>query len=118
MGSYDDTVSFWVAISLTGDPAYNKPLHKASVLSVRFDPGSSRVVASASADGNVQITSCYDEIIDTAGTGPFAEVTAEFGTKIFQFNSKCWNNTLAFNQSGEWLAFACKYQNVYSTHMF
>jgi hypothetical protein len=33
-------------------------------------------------------------------------VELEYGTKIFQFNSKCWNNTLSFNQSGEWLAFA------------
>ena len=53
VGSYDENVSFWVAISLNGDPAHNKGTHKASVLSVRFDPGSSRVVASASADGNV-----------------------------------------------------------------
>ena len=109
VGSYDSDVQFWVATSLTGDPAFSKPLHKASVMSVRFDPGSSRVVASASADGIVQISSCFDAETATPGTGPFAEVELEYGTKIFQFNSKCWNNTLSFNQSGEWLAFACKY---------
>lgn len=74
VGSYNNEVNFWVAISLTGDPAFSKPLHKASVMSVRFDPGSSRVVASASADGIVQITSCYNPEIDEAGTGPFADV--------------------------------------------
>ena len=108
VGHYDSVVNFWVAPSLTGDPAVSKPLHKASVLSVRFDPGSGRVVASASADGTVIISSCYDPSVDGEGTGPFAGVDAEYGTKIFSFNSKCWNNTLAFNQTGETLAFSCK----------
>lgn len=44
--------------------------------SVRFDPGSGRVIASASCDGKVLITSAYDDKLDTDGTGPFAGVTA------------------------------------------
>jgi len=72
IGTWDEAVQFWVAVSVTEEPPLGKPLHKASVMSVRFDPGSSRVVASASADGMVYITSCYDPEFDTEGTGPFA----------------------------------------------
>jgi hypothetical protein len=46
------------------------------VTSVKFDPGSGRVIASASCDGKVLITSAYDDKLDTDGTGPFAGVTA------------------------------------------
>ena len=74
--------------------------------SVRFDPGSGRVVASASCDGKVLITSAYDSNLDKDGTGPFAGVTAEPGEILFTFKSNCWNNTLAFSQSGSTLAFA------------
>ena len=79
---------------------------------MRFDPGAGRVVASASADGKVIVSSCYDPNLDSAGSGPFANVDLEFGSEIFSFNSKCWNNTLAFSPSGETLAFACKYNLV------
>jgi WD40 repeat protein len=57
VGGYDDNVNFWVLQSQTG----SKPMHKASVMSVCFDPLAGHVVASASADGKVTITSCYDE---------------------------------------------------------
>lgn len=45
--------------------AGKRPLHKASVVSVKLDPLSSRVCASASTDGTCYITSCYDKNIDT-----------------------------------------------------
>lgn len=81
-------------------------MHKDSVMSVKFDPGSGRVCASASADGMVMITSAYDPEIDTDGEGPFAGVTAEAGEILFKFKSSCWNNTCAFSPSGQTLAFA------------
>ena len=61
IGSFNADLNFWVAISQTEDPPLGKPLHKASVMTVRFDPGSGRVVASASCDGSVVITSAYNE---------------------------------------------------------
>lgn len=67
------------------------------------------MVASASADGMVCVTSCYDPSLDTGGTGPFAKLDAEFGDVLFKFKSGVWNNTLSFNQSGTTLAFACKF---------
>jgi len=76
---------------------------------VRFDPGSGRVVASASADGSVIITSAFNEDLDVDGSGPFGGVTDESGTVLFRLRTSCWNNTLAFSPSGSTLAFACKY---------
>ena len=77
------------------------------MLAVRFDPGSGRVVASASADGSVLITSAYKEELDTdAGSGPFAGVTDESGEILFRLKTNVWNNTLAFSPSGATLAFA------------
>jgi len=50
----------------------NKPLHDGSVVSVKFDPLSSRVIASASIDGTVVISSAYDPDLDANSTaGPF-----------------------------------------------
>ena len=109
VGTYNTTLNFWVALSQTEEPPLGKPLHKASVLCVRFDPGSGRVVASASADGSVIITSAYREEIDVGGTGPFAGVTSDPGTVLCRMRTNCWNNTLAFSPSGSTLAFACKY---------
>lgn len=109
IGTWDEAVQFWVAVSVTEEPPLGKPLHKASVMSVRFDPGASRVVASASADGMVYVTSCYDPDFDLEGTGPFAAVTAERGEILFKFKSSVWNNTLNFSPSGKTLAFACKF---------
>jgi WD40 repeat protein len=60
VGSYNPEVHFWVTPSQTGD----KPMHKASVTSVAFDPLAGHVVASGSADGKVIITSCFDENLD------------------------------------------------------
>ena len=109
VGTYNTSLNFWVALSQTEEPPLGKPLHKASVLCVRFDPGSGRVVASASADGSVIITSAFNQEIDVGGSGPFAGVTSEPGTVLFRMRTNCWNNTLAFSPSGSTLAFACKY---------
>ena len=106
VGAYNEQLNFWVALSQTEEPPLGKPLHKASVMAVRFDPGSGRVVASASADGTVVITSAYREDLDTDGTGPFAGVNDESGTVLFRLKTNCWNNTLAWNPSGNTLAFA------------
>lgn len=75
VGKFNPDVSFWVTPSVTGD----KPHHKGSVNGVRFDPGSGHVVASASVDGKVYITSCFDKDLDSASkaTGPFAAVNTE-----------------------------------------
>lgn len=115
IGTYNSTLKFWVAPSQTEEPPLGKPLHKASIMCVRFDPGSGRVCASASADGSVTITSAFDEELDGAaapGTGPFAGVTDEAGTVLFRLKTNCWNNTLAFSPSGNTLAFACKFANI------
>lgn len=64
VGSYNEAVGLWIAISQTAD----KPLHDAPVTCVRFDPGSSRTVVSASADGQVYFSSSYLEELD--GTNP------------------------------------------------
>lgn len=106
MGTYNTDLQFWVALSQTDEPPLGKPLHKDSVMSVKFDPGSSRVIASASADGKVLITSAYKPDLDTAGTGPFAGVTDEENSILFTFKTNCWNSTLAFSPSGSCLAFA------------
>lgn len=105
IATFNDQLNFWLAASQTEEPPLGKPLHKASVTCVRFDPGSGRAVASCSADGTVVIASAYNEI-DTDGSGPFAGVTDEAGTPIFKFKTNVWNNTLAFSPSGNSLAFA------------
>ena len=77
VGSYNVELNFWVAQSQTEEPPLGKPLHKASVNTVRFDPGSGRVVASASCDGSVIITSSYNPDLDegdSSAYGPFASV--------------------------------------------
>lgn len=81
-------------------------MHKDSVGSVRYDPGSGRVIASASCDGKVIISSAYDPELDKDGAGPFASVTLEYGEVIFKYQTSAWNNTLDFSQSGQTLAFA------------
>ena len=108
VGTHNAELNFWVAISQTEEPPLGKPLHKASVMTVRFDPGSGRALASASADGTVVITSAYKPEIDDQdpGSGPFAGVVDEIGTILFKMKTNCWNNTLAFSPSGSTLAFA------------
>jgi WD40 repeat protein len=77
---------------------------------VRFDPLSSRVVASASVDGSVFITSCYEPELDAKSTaGPFGNVQSEFGEVLYKFNTSAWINTLSFSPSGQNFVFACKY---------
>jgi len=98
--SYNADLQFWVGRSQTEEPPLGKPLHKDSVCSVRYDPGAGRVIASASADGKVIISSAYDPELDKDGTGPFAGVTDEYGEILFTFKTSSWNNTLAFSQSG------------------
>ena len=107
VGVFNPDLNFWVALSQTEEPPLGKPLHKASVTQVRFDPGSGRVVASASADGTVVVTSAYKEEIDTApGTGPFGNVSDGYGEVLFRMKTNVWNNTLAWSPSGATLAFA------------
>lgn len=102
---YDSHFGFWKAPSLTDD----KPLHKASVIQVRFDPQSSRVIASASADGFVYVTSCFEPQLDMKSTaGPFGGVASEGTEVLFKFNANAWVNTLSFNPSGSALAFSGK----------
>ena len=60
VGTFEDVQNFWVTKSISG----KKPLHSASVVSVRFDPLSGRAVASASVDGKCYVTSCYNENTD------------------------------------------------------
>ncbi len=107
IGSFNRDLNFWVALSQTEEPPLGKPLHKASVVCVRFDPGSGRVVASASADGTVVVTSAYKEELDTeAGTGPFSGVVDGYGEILFRMKTNVWNNTLSWSPSGATLAFA------------
>jgi actin related protein 2/3 complex subunit 1A/1B len=58
--TYNSQFSFWVCKD------EKRPRHKASVVSVKYDPGSGHAVASASLDGTIQITSCYDKNLDGA----------------------------------------------------
>lgn len=76
VGSYDAQNSFWVARSLTDE---DKPLHDGTVVSVKFDPLSGRVVASASVDGTVCISSAFDPDLDASNTaGPFGSVSTNY----------------------------------------
>ena len=106
VGTFNADLNFWVALSQSDEPPLGKPLHKASVTAVRFDPLSGRVCASASADGQVIITSAYKPELDSDGSGPFAGVTDEIGTIMFRLKTNVWNNTLAWSPSGATLAFA------------
>lgn len=99
-GMYNQENSFWVATALS-----DKPMHKDSVLCVRFDPLSGKVVASASADGIVYVTTCYDSSIDKDGSGPFNSVSSE-GEILYKFNCNSWANTLSFTPSCNTLIFA------------
>jgi len=106
VGVFNSDLNFWVALSQTEEPPLGKPLHKASVTAVKFDPLSGRVVASSSADGSVLVTSAYKEELDTDGAGPFAGVVEEAGTVMFRLKTSVWNNTLSWSPSGATLAFA------------
>jgi WD40 repeat protein len=83
-------------------------LHKSSVVSVKFDPQSSRVVASASTDGTCHITSCYNAELDTTTDGPFGSVTS-FGENLITLNAIGWVNFITFSPSGNTLCYASKH---------
>jgi len=100
VGRYYADNNFWVAHGVT-----KKPLHKASVVSVRFDPQSGRVVASASLDGSVCITSAYHEDLDKDSTaGPFGNVSS-FGESLLSISSPTWINGLCFSHNSNVLAY-------------
>lgn len=109
VGSYDPQNGFWIARSLTDD---TKPLHDGTVVSVKFDPLSSRVVASASIDGTVCISSAFDPDLDTSSTaGPFGSVTTNYKDAqetIFKFKCSEWVNTVSFSSSGSTICYASK----------
>lgn len=85
-----------------------KTLHSSSVVNVRFDPLSGRVVASASTDGKCYLTSCYDQETDASHTsGPFGQVTS-FGETLLSFTVIGWVNTVSFSPDSTTLS--------YSTH--
>jgi hypothetical protein len=92
----------WVA-----HPQTEKPLHDSAVVCVKFDPLSSIVVASASTDGQVIVTSNhFPELDGESGTGPFGAIR-ELDV-IFKFRCSEWVNMLSFSASGNTLAFASK----------
>jgi len=78
----------------------NKPIHKASVVCARFDPGSSRVAVSNSLDGTVQITSCYNKDVDFDGTGPFKDINS-YGENLISISCNGWVNSVSFSPSSE-----------------
>jgi WD40 repeat protein len=53
-----------LASSHTNYLVSKKPLHDSSVVSVSFDPKSSRVVATASTDGFCKLVTCYKPELD------------------------------------------------------
>ena len=74
-------------------------MHKSSVVNVRFDPLSSRVIASASTDGECRITSCFMKEVDKDGDGPFGKVTS-FGECLIKLSSIGWVNSVCFSPNG------------------
>ena len=100
VGKYYADNNFWVAHSVKG-----KPIHKASVVCVRFDPLSSRAVVSASLDGSVMITSAFYEDVDSISTeGPFGSVST-FGENLHSISSNTWINGLAFSPNSKILSY-------------
>lgn len=110
VGSYDAQNGFWIARSLTDD---DKPLHDGTVVSVKFDPLSGRVVASASIDGTVCISSAFDPDLDANNTaGPFGSVSTNYKESletIFKFKCSEWVNTVSFSPSGNSICYSSKY---------
>ena len=105
VGTYFEQNNFWVAHSVS--KSSTKPIHKASVVCARFDPGSSRVVVSSSLDGTVQISSCYNKEVDFEGTGPFKDVST-YGENLISISCNGWVNSVTFSPSSE--------QILYVTH--
>lgn len=101
VGTYSESNNFWVAHPLNK----KKAAHKASVVCVRFDPLSGRVVASASLDGTIQINSCCPK--DEAGTtkeGPFGSVSS-YAETLVQIQVNGWVNFIAWSPSSKVVAF-------------
>ncbi len=91
-------------------------MHDGPVVCVKFDPLSSRVVASASADGQVIVSTSYLEELDgkADSSGPFGKIkTSEI---LFKFKCNEWVNTLSFSPSGKQLLFASKFLFVIIAH--
>lgn len=105
VGAYNEAVGLWIATPQTDE----KALHDAPVVCVRFDPLSSRVIASASADGQVIVSTSYYEELDgkAEAAGPFGKVNSQ--EILFKFKCSEWVNTISFSPSGQWIAFASKY---------
>lgn len=84
-------------------------MHDGPVVCVKFDPLSSRVVASASADGQVIVSTSYYEELDgkADSPGPFGKITKQ--ELLFKFKCSEWVNTLSFSPSGNQLLFASKF---------
>ena len=86
-----------------------KTLHKSSVVSVRLDPQSGRVCASASTDGNCYITTCFNKETDSDSTlGPFGTITSS-GEKLLSFTAIGWVNLVQFSPDAGILCYASKY---------
>lgn len=100
VGFYNPNNNFWVAY-----PVNKKPSHKASVTAASFDRHSGRVVVSGALDGNVQITSVYQEEYDKDSTdGPFGGITS-FGDTLININSNGWINFVSFSPSDNNICF-------------
>lgn len=91
IGTFSSDANFWVA-----HPIKKNPIHKASVICTRFDPQSGRIVASASLDGTILLTTCYREETDGDAAGPFKDFTG-FGDTILSLSSNGWINGLSFS---------------------
>ena len=83
--------NFWVA-----KPIKKKPPHKASVVSVKFDDLSGRVMVSASLDGTIQINTVFIEELDKDGAGPFGSVTSS-GETLQTITCNGWVNYVTFS---------------------
>ena len=99
IGTFSDEANFWVA-----HPLKKNPIHKASVICTRFDPLSGRVVASASLDGTILLTTCYREDADTDSAGPFGNITS-FGESVLSLSSNGWINGLSFSPTNSHICY-------------
>lgn len=83
-----------------------RALHKQTVTSVRFDPQSGRVVASASIDGKCLITSCFNQLTDASLTaGPFGSVSS-YGETLLSFTAIGWINFVTFSSDANTLCYS------------
>jgi len=100
VGSFNNKVNLWIAQAIS-----DKPTHDAPVTKVCFDPIDGKCIASASADGQVQFNSDFNEDIDSpTGTGPFGNITDPM--RIFKMQCGEWVNSVSFSPSGTEVAFA------------